>query len=255
MSEHDTDAIDASLRRQFAVPNLDALHARIEAAAAEREHDSEDDAVEHDEVPRLQPSTRAPETDSRPGMGGSLVWIAVVAAAAALVLLWARPRGTEAPTSAPDSSTESVAQAPPSPTSHQIAGAQLTTFLAAAQYPGLADDPDDCDTVVPPPPNCSTHEGAPTWSPQPETQLVWECGGSTQINCADHDLPAQRLMIVRLAPRGPDVIVCIEPPWADPEPELPPDSGYNIFRRTLGEYVLYEVTPLSEPKAFDSITI
>ena len=62
-------------------------------------------------------------------------------------------------------------------------------------------------------------------------------------------------MVVQLMPAGPHVIVCIEPPWADPEPQLPADSRYNIFRRTLGDYVLYEVTPLDTPRAVDSISI
>ncbi|MEM7156819.1 MAG: hypothetical protein AAF799_28475 [Myxococcota bacterium] len=259
MTEHDRDAIDASLRRQFEVPNLDALHERIEAAAAARPTDATEDVETEDvdDVIRLPPTTD-PSAEPRSGALGSLVWVGVVAAAAALVLLWARPDGVDPGTASPtpDSGAEVIARAPdPPPTSHQVAGAQLTRFLSTAHYPGPDYDLGDCQSVVPPPPNCSTHEGAPVWSPQPEAQVVWECGGSTSLNCSDHDLPAQRLMVVRLAPSGPDVIVCIEPPWADPKPELPLDSGYQIFRRTLGEYVLYEVTPLSEPRAFDSLSI
>ena len=105
------------------------------------------------------------------------------------------------------------------------------------------------------PASCLAEPGAPTLTPSPDLALLWECGGSTGIDCADHDLPAQRLLIVRQLPEGPDVIVCIEPPDQDPHPELPGGSDLNIFRTTLGDYVLYEVTPLAEPTVFDRLTI
>jgi hypothetical protein len=50
-------------------------------------------------------------------------------------------------------------------------------------------------------------------------------------------------------------IVCIEPPGADPQPQLPDDSEYKIFRRALGRYVLYEVTSLDQPQVLDALEL
>jgi hypothetical protein len=48
---------------------------------------------------------------------------------------------------------------------------------------------------------------------------------------------------------GTDVLVCVLPRELDPQPVLPVDAGLSVFRRELGGYVLYEVTPLAEPRA------
>ena len=79
-------------------------------------------------------------------------------------------------------------------------------------------------------------------------EQVGECGGRTNTTCDAFDLPADRALLVTLS-TGERAIVCIERPWTDPKPELPPDSGYNIFRRELGDYILYEITPRSAPEA------
>lgn len=242
MSERELHAIEASLRRQLAPPSLDALGDRIAAAAAAIGEDAADIGLE----PALRRvagddsaldsadanATDAPAARRRVGVG---VLLAAVAAAAAIVFLLAPPR---APETGPEIATAT--------TTHQVAGRQLEQFLRSAAY---REDP------APDEANCVADLGEPVLPPSPDLRVVWECGGSTGIDCAAHDLPARRMMVVQLMPAGPDVIVCIEPQWADPAPELPAGSGYNIFRRTLGGYVLYEITPLDTPRAVDTINM
>lgn len=47
------------------------------------------------------------------------------------------------------------------------------------------------------------------------------------------------------------VVVFIDRLSADGRPTLPGDSGLRLFRREIGTLVLYEVTPLSEPRVLD----
>ncbi|MEM6997174.1 MAG: hypothetical protein AAF721_42105 [Myxococcota bacterium] len=224
----DRDPIDEALRAHFAPPSLDALNERI-AAAAEGE-------------------TAEPRAPRRPGWPGGLA----VAVAAAALLAWALRLGTPPPDGAPPRTTSPGTMADPSGPRH-VAGLQLTTFLAdGAALPPVDVD---CSAVLAAPPNCDGTEDAPQWTGTPSLQLLGECGGATGIDCAAHDLPAQRALVVHLAEQGADVIVCIEPPWADPKPLLPEGSGYNIFRRTLGAYVLYEITPLPHAVAVDQLSI
>ncbi len=234
MSEPDDfDPIAGSLRRQFSPPPLDDLHARIAEAAAQH------DAAAPTKLPTPTPAP------ARPGWRRPLgIALAFAAAAALLVFFapWGDPSNEEPRGDRPGNPPMvAVAQTP-----QQLAGAQLDGFLGRGER--LPNDGVSCNVAVAtPPPNCEGLQ--PTLMASPDVQLVGECGGTTEVDCAAHDLPAQRAMLVRLEPSGALAIVCIEPPWADPHPELPPGSDYNIFRSTLGSYVLYEVTPLEQPQA------
>lgn len=250
MSERELHAIEASLRRQLEPPSLDALGDRIAAAAAATGEDDADIGLE----PALRvvegdaSATEATPARSRVRLGV----LAAVAAAAAIVLLLAQPR---APHDAP-LTHEAEPRIAAAPTMHQLAGRQLEQFLRSAAYrEGRLPSEGDCAMDEPPSAACAADLGAPVLPPSPELWVVWECGGATGIDCAAHDLPALRMMVVQLMPAGPDVIVCIEPPGVDPAPELPAGSGYNLFRRTLGGYVLYEITPLPTPRVVDAITL
>lgn len=250
MTEHDDTAqaaIEAALRRQFSPPDLDALSDRIAAAAMAAE--AEAPAELGTAVPAA--ANGAPRHE----------FAVVVAVAAALVVMLAWPRG-DRPSRVPaprDRPAVAAGPTPPTPpslpgtTSHQVAGQQLDDFLRTADYaPG---SPQDCRVHDPLLDDSAVGGGTPTLVESEDKRLVWECGGETGIDCADHDLPAKRMMIVRLLASQTDVIVCIEPPGADPRPELPSDSEFNIFRRPLGDYVLYEVTPLAQPLALPHVTI
>ena len=70
----------------------------------------------------------------------------------------------------------------------------------------------------------------------------------TGQGCDGFDLPADRALLVQLA-SGERIILCIERPWTDPAPELPPKSNLHRFRSELGDYVIYEFTPLDHPAA------
>ncbi|MCX4246544.1 hypothetical protein [Paraliomyxa miuraensis] len=246
MIDREHEAIDDSLRRQFAPPSLDGLNDRIAAIAASMGEAEPRDAAQG--VDPLPLSSRATSREP-PGEDRSRALVLVAfAVAAALVLVFSWPRGGGPATQGTHDSALAVA------TPSQVAGKQLHDFLRAARYPSPPGDM-DCALEQPPSPSCSAAEGTPTLVANLGMQLVWECGGLTGVSCQAHELPAQRLMVVQLLPAGPDVLVCIEPPWADPQPELPDDTDYRIFRRTLGSYVLYEVTPLDEPRVLSHVKI
>ncbi len=234
----DFDPIAASLRRQFAPPDLEDMLARVAEAATDAERVTVDLG---DGDPLHRSAAPAPSTSRVRRVAGMVV---AFAAAAGLVLLLAQ-EVERRPADEPRLDPAAVAQAP---SAEQIAGRQLVDFLRhGATLPG---DPASC-SVEQPPPACEGAEDGPRLKPTPNVQLVGECGGTTGVDCAGHDLPAQRALLVRLMPSGADAIVCIEPPEADPNPRLPSDSEYKIFRRTLNGHVLYEVTPLDHPQAVD----
>lgn len=230
--------IAASLKRQFSPPSLDALEARIAAEAARL-----------DEEP-APASTPVPPAANDPG-GRWLVAAAFLAAAALVLLIarpWADPTPPNAPTTPPQRSPIAKTQDPEEvmpPTMSERAGHQLDGFLKRGDALATADA---CGPLEPPE-VCNVDAGGYPHLPEglPVTQLG-ECGGTTGTSCDEFDLPADRALLVQLS-TGEHAIVCIEHPWTDPEPKLPPGSRYNIFRRELGDYILYEITPLGEAEA------
>ena len=51
--------------------------------------------------------------------------------------------------------------------------------------------------------------------------------------------------------QGKPVVVFVDKLENDTHPELPPNSGLNLFRKELDRLVLYEVSPLAEPHVLD----
>lgn len=236
MSDERWPEIEASLRRQFEPPSLAALEQQIADAAEAAEAEASGTHV----VPL--PATRPSSASWRRSVGLAM------AVAAAVVLVWWLGSGAPPSTTPEDSLLDApkIAMA-----SRLAAGEQLDAFLNAAR----ALPPMDADCATEAPPSCEGTEQQPQLQPDLEVRLLGECGGVTGFACADHDLPAQRAMLVQLEPSGAEAIICIEPPWADPKPVLPDGSDYNIFRRQVGTYVLYEVTPLSAPQALSHFSI
>lgn len=236
MSDERWPEIEASLRRQFEPPSLAALERQIAEAAAATESEESGTHV----VPL--PATRPARPTWRRSVGLAM------AVAAAIVLVWWIGSGSPSSTTSEDTPPDEpkIAMA-----SRLAAGEQLDAFLNAAR----ALPPMDADCATEPPPSCEGTEQQPQLEPDLEVRLLGECGGATGVACADHDLPAQRALLVQLEPSGAEAIICIEPPWADPKPVLPEGSDYNIFRRQVGTYVLYEVTPLSAPQALPHFSI
>jgi|GEM_PF-1937852 len=241
------DPIAASLRRQFAPPSLEALAQSIEEEAARLEHT--DEAAPANEPPADTRVVEAVPPSREPG-GLVLGFAVAFAVAAAIVVLLARPWDPD-PVAAP---TPPVAEAPASmpPTTSQRAGEQLDRFLALGAH--LGGDEESC---APPEPSevCDGGQDYPHLLPNASVRQVGECGGGSGRLCADFDLPADRALLVQLSPEGEHAIVCIERAWTDPAPELPASSAYNIFRSQLGDYVIYEVTPLAQPRARDFLRL
>jgi len=240
------DDVEASLRREFSPPSLDALHERISEAAAEV-------------VSEEAPSTMTAVAAAKGKRGTSARWRApmfvAMAVAAALALVWALGSRVVALPGNDVDSPRHPSEEPMGPiaaASRRAAGAELDEFLVR----GAVLPTSEVNCAEPqPPPNCNDDREVPHLIASADLQLLGECDISEGIDCARHDLPAQRALLVHLGTHDENVIVCIEPPWADPRPLLPPDSRFNIFRRTLGDYVLYEVTPLPQAVALDHIVL
>ncbi len=250
MSEpNDFDPIAASLRRQFSPPSLQPLDDRVETAARRLSQEAPRPIrgpSDSDDEPRLQvPSER--------GTSPRLFWgVAVAVAAAAILLVMLRPWQPTRGMPEPGPAGTAAESSPSTPDSQKVAGLQLDAFLSRrASLPG---DDAACD-VAAPPEACDDPETMPHLIADPSVQQIGECGGATAVDCADFELPADRALVVRLMPSGATAIVCIEHPWTDPHPELPAPSAYNIFRSQLGDYVIYEVTPLERAQATEFLRL
>ncbi len=235
------DPIAASLRRQFSPPSLEALEERVARAAAEQAQA---------DTPKLAEPNPAviPLADRR--RGWTVGFAVAFAVAAAIVLLLARPWEPSEPLQ-PDPPIIAETAQPHElvpPMRADRAGFQLDAFLRRGDT--LPTDTDNCK---PPEPveQCATQDGEPTLLAGNGVVVLGECGGSTGTDCGDFELPADRALLVRDASTGTQAIVCIERAWTDPHPRLPATSPYNIFRAELGEFVLYEITPLDQPQALD----
>jgi hypothetical protein len=62
---------------------------------------------------------------------------------------------------------------------------------------------------------------------------------------------SENTMILLAEVESHPVVVFIDRLAADSRPSLPGDSGLRLFRREVGTLVLYEVTPLSEPRVLE----
>lgn len=207
------DAIDESLRRAFAVPDLSALQVRIEAA-----------------------TRRAPPRATRR-------WIAVAAIAAAavavLVLASRHERVDDVEVARPDDIA-----------ARRRAGDQLVALHT--KMPTLAR-PDDGNCLDPAPPDACRGDH-PVLAQNDELELLGECGAPGGAPCTDFDVPLARVVQLRDSV-GTELLVYIDRGATDPRPLLPEDSALRIFRRELGAYVLYEVTPLDAAVAIDRFAL
>jgi hypothetical protein len=215
------DPIDASLQRLFAPPDFTALQAKIDAAAAE--------------VPRSA-RRRAPTV---------LITIAALAAAAAAVLVLSTRGDRSALPPEPDADREA-----PLISARQHAGVQLARFYAQGPDLPRADD-GSCVGPPPAPASCLGDAPEPSLPAADLVDVIGECGARGGTSCAGYEIPAARLVHLRVRPDGPEVLVCVEPRELDPQPMLPADAGLSIFRRELGDFILYEITPLTEPRVLD----
>jgi hypothetical protein len=159
------------------------------------------------------------DTGRRRNAIGVAAFLAVAAAAVLVLYL--------------SSSTE-----PPPPDPGRQLGAQLVAFYDHGPELGRADGG-----------NCFAEGIEPTFVPDDSVEVRGECGSMLTPAC--EGIAAARMLQLRLRPAGPEVLVCVEPLAKDPHPVLPADSELHLHRRVLGEFVLYEITPLPEPRALE----
>lgn len=223
--EPDLAPIDASLRRMFVVPDLAALCAKVDVAAAE-----------------------GARVAAPPPRQGRSRWIAAaaIAVAATAVLVLAR-RDTEEvvvpPTIAPVARVDIEAR--------EARGVLLAELYAQGPTLPRSDD-DACLGTTPPPDACTGDTPQPRLAVGEVLEVLGECGAPGGPGC--DRMPGTHLVHLRDTD-GAEVLVCIESRHADPQPVIPEGSELTIFRRELGAFVLYEVTPLTGPRALDRFVL
>ncbi len=220
-------AIDDSLRRAFVLPDLEALHQRVEEATEVRA-----EVFVAASVPSRSRWSRSP------------MWaIAVTAAAIVLVVLLGRERLERAPMSDPGT----IARVEPEPV---IAGPPGVASRWIDLYRGLPpqgfEDLDPLGIEQPDGVSCSI-DGSSALVVQPPAGLVVasECGARPP--CDQWGLDASRAFELTVDPQGLRVLVFVHAAIDDPRPALPPGSRFFLHRRQLGHLVLYELSPLQRP--------
>lgn len=212
----DRDPIDASLRRTFAVPDLSALQARIEAMAAD-------------------PSARAMTAPRR------RVAVLAALAAAAVVVVLARGRAT------PDDGRDPVAIAELD--ARRAAGTELLRLRRAG---ATLPQPDDLGPTASA--SACDDDAGPTLADPGDLVLLGRCGGATE-SCGGALPPGARVLHLRRGSDDVDLAIYIVARHDDPHPLVPDDADARIFRTELGAFVIYEVTPLAEPIALDRFAL
>ena len=208
--------IEESLRRSFAPPDLSKLETKIDAACA---------------------SVSTPVVDELAARRRKLLVTAgaVVAAALAVSIWWARR----------DPSPEKGEVVAASP--RQEFGANLAMYVSDRKLPSAGDM--SCVAAPKPPEGCVDDNLKPSLPATDRIEVLGECGMSGGPNCKHSSLLASAGLQLRIRPAGRQFFVCMDLLAQDPRPLLPTGSDLRLFRRELGDYVIYEVTPLSEPHA------
>lgn len=217
-NEPKRDPIEESLRRSFAPPDLSALEASIDAAAANH-----------------SPVIDLPQRRRRT----VLIATAIVAAAAAIFLFVWR------------SSERDPAQDHPRVAANEpryAVGAKLVAFVNDKRLPPVVGET-SCQAVRRPPDNCIDDAAKPWLPANASVQVIAECGGPDGPSCEHSGLSFGTGIQLQVLPQGPRFLVCMDPLARDPRPLLPKGSRLHLFRRELGNYVIYEITPLPQPRA------
>jgi len=112
------------------------------------------------------------------------------------------------------------------------------------------------------PPNqsaCATPGQVPAYvkplTPELPSTLVWHDRTDVRFQRGVEPQPLNGLRVLELVvlPQT-QVYLFVVPASADPRPALPSNSDWNIFRKTCGGLVLYELTPLQEPHGLQCLT-
>ncbi|MEM9453280.1 MAG: hypothetical protein AAGF11_03820 [Myxococcota bacterium] len=241
------EAIDASLRRAFVPPDLDALHQRLEEAV-------EVGAVM---VPAVVPARahapRRPSWLSHP----VVALVAAMAAMVLLVLLGVQALGSR-PAGGPGDPSELVVRVEderPAPST----GPPTVASRWADLYRGLppegfgppeplvfGDAPDGA--------SCAS-DGSSALVVRPTFGLTVRSECSGEPPCARWGLEASRVVELVVDPQGLRVLVFVYPASVDPRPSLWAGSRLHLFRRQLGHLVLYELSPLGHAVGLDAFTL
>jgi len=219
--------IDDSLRRAFVLPDLEALHQRIEEATEVRA-----EVFVAASAPSRSRWSRAP------------VWtIAVTAAAIVLVVLLGQWRLEKTRTAEP----EVIARVEPEPA---IDGPPGVASRWIDLYRGLPPQGfEDLDPLGIEPPDgesCSI-DGSSALVMQPPAGLVVDSECGARPSCDQWGLDASRAFELTVDPQGLRVLVFVYAAIDDPRPAVPSGSHFFLHRRQLGHLVLYELSPLQRP--------
>lgn len=228
-------AIDGSLRRSFALPDLEALDGRVEQAA---------EAHTADSIPTAQPTPGAASSSRS-------TWM-IVAAAAAIVLMTLLGLWRLDPTrSEREQPLAVVDPPPPSLDDPAPVASRWSELYRDLPERGFGDSDPRAPGQGPRGESCSVDGRSElVLRPGSGLELRSECRGS--FPCGQWGVEALRVLELSVAAQGPRVLVFVVMGSADPRPVLPAESGLYLHRRSIEPLVLYELSPLPEAAALDA---
>ncbi|MEX1362424.1 MAG: hypothetical protein AB1Z98_04815 [Nannocystaceae bacterium] len=218
--------LDASLRRSFVLPDLEAMHQRVEQAAASTP------------TLRLAPAS---------ALSSRSTWM-IVAMAAAIVLTVLLSRWRLDQTRSEPEQPLAVVDPPPlGPPSAASRWSELYRDLPEQGF-GVGDTDPRAPGDGPNGESCSV-DGSSELALRPGSglELRSECRGS--FSCGQWGLDALRALELSVAPQGPRVLVFVFMGADDPRPVLPAESDLFLHRRSIEPLVLYELSPRPEALA------
>ncbi len=157
--------------------------------------------------------------------------------ATAVLLVWLQPWNNSAPASADPDRVE------------------IMRTAVGRSWLAVCDQPD----VPSKEPLCASPSQLPQYvqplAPELPSPLVWRERPGVRFERGLEPKPLDGLRRLELVvlPRT-EVLLFVVPASADPRPALPQDTDWNLFRKTCGPLVVYELTPLEEPHGLQCLT-
>ena len=166
------------------------------------------------------------------------LFVAGAVSAAALLLAWLRPWTASAPAL------------------DDLARVELLRMAVGRSWLAACGQTD----VIPPQVSCKTTDDVPGYVqplvPQLPSPLSWRVHPEVRFVRGLEGRPQEGLRILELSVEGGSaVFLFVVAATADPRPVLPAASDWQLFDKRVGPLVIYELTPLEQPRGLQCLEI